>query len=127
MSAPRPAPLQLSKNTLGVLCVAAGAALFGTLSYIARQAAATGMESLPFVAWRGTIGALLGGGLLWIFRLGVPRACKRARGVRDGEAALAFHRDLGRGLSFAAAGGGLAPAFSHVGSLVGCYVVMDER
>ena len=32
----------LSKDTLGILLVAGGAALFGTLSYIARQAAADG-------------------------------------------------------------------------------------
>jgi drug/metabolite transporter (DMT)-like permease len=38
---------------LGTLLVASGAALFGTLSYIARQAEATGITALPFVAWRG--------------------------------------------------------------------------
>ena len=35
--------------------VATGAALFGTLSYIARQAAAAGLGALPFVVWRGIV------------------------------------------------------------------------
>jgi drug/metabolite transporter, DME family len=35
--------------------VALGAALFGTLSYIARQAAAAGLDALPFVVWRGLV------------------------------------------------------------------------
>ena len=33
--------------------MALGAALFGTLSYVARQAAEVGVEALPYVAWRG--------------------------------------------------------------------------
>lgn len=46
---------------LGTLLVALGAALFGTLSYVARQAADIGIEALPYVAWRGiaATGALL--------------------------------------------------------------------
>jgi drug/metabolite transporter (DMT)-like permease len=36
--------------------VASAAALFGTLSYITRGAAALGMEALPYVAWRGAVG-----------------------------------------------------------------------
>lgn len=43
----------MNRILLGSLLVALGAALFGTLSYIARQAAASGVEALPFVAWRG--------------------------------------------------------------------------
>jgi len=38
--------------------VAGGAALFGTLSYIARQAAAVGLGALPFVAWRGIVATI---------------------------------------------------------------------
>src|SRR5262245_33425498 len=56
----RPAPsrptddrVALNRVLLGTLLVATGAALFGTLSYVARQAAENGMEALPFVAWRG--------------------------------------------------------------------------
>ena len=36
--------------------MALAAALFGTLSYITRGAAALGMEALPYVAWRGAVG-----------------------------------------------------------------------
>jgi drug/metabolite transporter (DMT)-like permease len=43
----------LNRVVLGTLLVALGATLFGTLSYIARQAAETGLAALPFVAWRG--------------------------------------------------------------------------
>ena len=42
--------------------MATGAALFGTLSYLSRGAAAAGIEALPYVAWRGltATAALLG-------------------------------------------------------------------
>lgn len=43
---------------LGVLLVAVAAALFGTLSYVSRSAAAAGLEALPFVAWRAMAGAV---------------------------------------------------------------------
>ena len=50
------------------------AALFGTLSYVARGAAATGMDALPFVAWRGAIAtAVAAAG----WRRGRPRRAAR--------------------------------------------------
>ena len=64
----------LSRNTLGILLVALGAALFGTLSYIARQAAGAGIEALSFVAWRGFVATTVL--LVVTFILGT-----RARGV----------------------------------------------
>ena len=48
----------MNRSLLGVVLVAGGAALFGTLSYIARQAAATGLDALPFVAWRGIVATI---------------------------------------------------------------------
>lgn len=33
--------------------------MFGTLSYIARQAGAAGLDSLPFVAWRGIVATIV--------------------------------------------------------------------
>lgn len=48
----------MNRVLLGVLMVAGGAALFGTLSYVSRSAAAAGLEALPFVAWRGIAGAV---------------------------------------------------------------------
>lgn len=42
---------------LGTGLVALGAAMFGMLSYLARSAADAGLDALPFVAWRATIGA----------------------------------------------------------------------
>lgn len=46
-------PDPLNGVLLGTLLVALGAALFGTLSYVARQAEQTGIAALPYVAWRG--------------------------------------------------------------------------
>jgi drug/metabolite transporter (DMT)-like permease len=42
-------------SLIGALLVAGGAALFGTLSYIAHQAAVAGVDALSFVAWRGIV------------------------------------------------------------------------
>jgi drug/metabolite transporter, DME family len=47
----------MNRLLLGTGLVALGAALFGTLSYLARSAADAGIEALPFVAWRAMIGA----------------------------------------------------------------------
>ena len=58
----------LNRVLLGTLLVATGAALFGTLSYVARQAAETGLAALPFVAWRGV--AATGSLLIVTFFLG---------------------------------------------------------
>lgn len=41
---------------LGTGLVAGAAALFGMLSYVARNAAANGLDTLPFVAWRAGLG-----------------------------------------------------------------------
>ncbi len=49
---------RLSQAVLGTALVAMAAALFGMLSYVARGAEATGIDALPFVAWRGGIAAL---------------------------------------------------------------------
>ena len=47
----------MNRILLGTGLVAMGAALFGTLSYLARSAAEAGIEAPPFVAWRALIGA----------------------------------------------------------------------
>lgn len=48
----------MNRNVMGMLLVAGAAALFGTLSYIGRGAAADGMGALPFATWRAIIGTL---------------------------------------------------------------------
>jgi drug/metabolite transporter (DMT)-like permease len=58
---PRPsraADHPLNRLVLGTALVAGAAALFGTLSYIARSAAELGLGALPFVTWRGAVGAI---------------------------------------------------------------------
>jgi drug/metabolite transporter, DME family len=52
---------------LGSLCVAAAAALFGTLGYVSRMADAEGVGAFAFVFWRGALAAAL---LLGITSLG---------------------------------------------------------
>jgi drug/metabolite transporter (DMT)-like permease len=66
------ADAQLNRVLAGTALVALGAALFGTLSYLSRSAAATGIEALSFVAWRAIVGsgALLAVSL--VARRGIP-------------------------------------------------------
>lgn len=52
---------------LGSLLVVLAAALFGTLGYVSREAVATGLTPIAFVAWRALLaGAALGVGALWL-------------------------------------------------------------
>jgi drug/metabolite transporter (DMT)-like permease len=71
----------VNRVLLGTALVALAAALFGTLSYITRNADAVGMDALVFVAWRGAIAtiALLVAGMLF---------------ARGGSAARVGFRDL---------------------------------
>ena len=77
----------LNRVLLGTLLVALGAALFGTLSYVARQAAEAGLQALPYVAWRGIaatgtlllVSVLIGNRLAGGGRLPDIRALPRAR------------------------------------------------
>jgi drug/metabolite transporter (DMT)-like permease len=61
--------------------VASAAAMFGTLSYLARSADAVGMSALPFVAWRGAIGTIVVLGLSQLFALRSSSAAGRASPV----------------------------------------------
>ena len=54
--------------------VAGAAALFGTLSYITRNAAELGMGALPYVAWRGLVGTVA---VLAFSQLAAVRATRR--------------------------------------------------
>lgn len=56
----------MNKVVLGTLLVAVAATLFGTLSYITRNAETVGMDAIVFVAWRGVVATavLLAAGLI---------------------------------------------------------------
>jgi drug/metabolite transporter (DMT)-like permease len=88
----------VSRVALGTLLVAVGAALFGTLSYLARNASAAGLDALPFVAWRALIGTAT------LFVLGLAFA-RRAGGGRRWPDIRILPRDRRRALVLVAAAG----------------------
>jgi drug/metabolite transporter (DMT)-like permease len=64
----------VNRVVLGTASVALAAALFGTLGFVTRKAAETGMEALPFVTWRGLVGtAVLVMAALVVARVGSKR------------------------------------------------------
>jgi drug/metabolite transporter (DMT)-like permease len=65
----------VNRAALGMVLVAAGAALFGTLGYVSRNAAAVGVGPLGFVAWRAGIGTvtLLAASAIVALRSSPPR------------------------------------------------------
>ncbi len=70
----------MNKVVLGTILIAVAAALFGTLSYITRNAEAVGMDAIAFVAWRGAVATtvlLIAG---WIV---IGRGSGVSAGIRD--------------------------------------------
>ena len=56
----------LNRTLLGTLLVGSAAALFGTLSYVTRNADALGMGALPFITWRGALATLALLPIVWL-------------------------------------------------------------
>ena len=81
----------MNRLLAGVALVAMGAALFGTLSYLTRGAAAAGVDAFPYVAWRGLVAtlALLGVSMAVAWRRGTGLGIPDLRGLtRDRRVAL---------------------------------------
>ncbi|MEX2548039.1 MAG: EamA family transporter, partial [Chloroflexota bacterium] len=60
----------MNRVLLGTALVALAAALFGTLSYVTRNADELGMGALPFVAWRGALATIALLPVVWLVSRG---------------------------------------------------------